>query len=589
MKRHSFSRFALALLATTVWGDLSVTAAPRELPPLARPSYQPPPKPTDWELYASVFDAQNEAQWRTADDLISEINDPILLGHVYYQRYMHPTAYRASWRELKSWLTKYADHPGAWRVYQLAQKRRPRGSAMPKSPPARVYHNTSVSETSSLFRSRAARQISNEVKRLVYRERPTQALRYISYPSRDRQLSAAETDHLKSLIARSFYIEGKPEDALKLAREATRSRVEVPLSDWHAGLAAYRLQDFESARHHFDTLSKGQNISQDTRAAALFWLGRSLIEQKQQEQAFLAFEKAAHQGLNFYALLAYQIARGDLVINWQQMERVNHEVIAHYPAVQRALALDKAEQRELAELELLYLQERLPENEVRGILDLATDLNHPAVELAITRRFKSFHTNTPDNSQITAFEGNYPVLNSEEIGGFALDRALVLALIRQESAFKARAKSRAGARGLMQVMPRTAAFVTGDRSLARRSGRDQLLDSETNVDIGQRYLKMLLSNEYFSGNLIYALASYNAGPGNLKRWRRELGSLSDPLLFIESISSPETRKYVQRVLVNMWVYRSRLGQEPVEVRQLAGDSWPHYTSQDSDVKQAKSR
>jgi soluble lytic murein transglycosylase len=589
MIRHTASRFALALLATTAWGDMSFAAAPQNLPPLARPSYQPPPKPTDWELYASVFAAQNEAKWRTADELIGEISDPILLGHVYYQRYMHPTAYRTSWRELKSWLTKYADHPGAWRVYQLAEKRRPRGSAMPKSPPARVYHNTSIRDASSLFRSRAARRISNEVKRLVYRERPTQALRYISYPNRDRQLSAAETDHLKSLIARSFYIEGKPKDALKLAREATRSRVEVPLTDWHAGLSAYRLKDFKTAQHHFDVLSKAQDIGQDTRASALFWLGRSLIEQKQQEQAFLAFEKAAHQGLNFYALLAFQIVHGDVVINWQQMERVNHEVIAHYPAVQRALALDKADQRELAELELLYLQERLPENEVRGILDLAKNLNHPAVEMAITRRFKSFHTSTPDNSQLSAFEGNYPILNDEEIGGFALDRALVLALIRQESAFKARAKSHAGARGLMQVMPRTAAFVTGDRSLARRSGRDQLLDSETNVNIGQRYLKMLLGKDYFSGNLIYALASYNAGPGNLKRWRRELGSLSDPLLFIESISSPETRKYVQRVLLNMWVYRSRLGQEPTEVRQLASDTWPHYAPQDSDVKQAKSQ
>lgn len=584
--RHPISRFALALLATTAWGDISVAAAPQNLPPLPRPSYQPPPKPTDWELYAGVFEAQNEANWRAADELISDISDPILLGHVYYQRYMHPTAYRSSWRELKSWLTKYADHPGAWRVYQLAEKRRPSGSAMPKSPPSRVYHNTSIRDVSTLFRSREARRISNEVKRLVYRERPTEALRYISYPSRDRQLSAAETDHLKSLIARSFYIEGKPRDALKLAGEATRSRVEVPLTDWHAGLAAYRLQDFKTAQYHFDMLSKAQDISQDTRASALFWLARSLMEQKQQEQAFLAFEKAAHQGLNFYALLAYQITRGDVIINWQRMERVNHQVIAHYPAVQRAIALDKADQRELAELELLYLQERLPENEVRGILDLAKELNHPAVEMAITRRFKSFHTTTPDNSQLSAFEGNYPILKGEEIGGFALDRALVLALIRQESAFKARAKSRAGARGLMQVMPRTAAFVTGDRSLARRSGSDQLLDSETNVDIGQRYLKMLLSNDYFSGNLIYALASYNAGPGNLKRWRRELGSLSDPLLFVESISSPETRKYVQRVLVNIWVYRSRLGQEPIEVRQLAGNSWPHYAPQDSDVKQA---
>ena len=84
-------------------------------------------------------------------------------------------------------------------------------------------------------------------------------------------------------------------------------------------------------------------------------------------------------------------------------------------------------------------------------------------------------------------------------------------------------------------MPRTAAFVTGDRSLARTSGRDKLLDSDLNLEIGQKYLGMLLGERYFDNNLIYALAGYNAGPGNLKRWRRELKDMNDPLLFIESI------------------------------------------------------
>ena len=102
------------------------------------------------------------------------------MGHVLFQRYMHPTAYRARWTELRDWLKNYADLPGAWRVYKLAQKRKPRGVSMPKRPPSRVYFNERASAGQPLFRSRNARRIKNRVEYLVRRERPTQALNYIS-------------------------------------------------------------------------------------------------------------------------------------------------------------------------------------------------------------------------------------------------------------------------------------------------------------------------------------------------------------------------------------------------------------------------
>ena len=138
----------------------------------------------------------------------------------------------------------------------------------------------------------------------------------------------------------------------------------------------------------------------------------------------------------------------------------------------------------------------------------------------------------------------------------------------------------------MQIMPRTAAFVTGDRKLARTSGREQLLKTELNLDIGQRYMGMLLSDDYFQNNIIYTLAGYNAGPGTLKRWRREMSDVNDPLLFIESLSAPETRKYVQNVMENLWIYRHRLGQDTPSLRLLAAQSWPIYIEQDEHLVQA---
>lgn len=583
--------FAFYIAFTGLFGAMMTLAPPssaqaafRSLPPHPRPAYEAPPRPSDAVLYQRIFDLQSEAKWRAADHLIAQLSDPILLGHVYRQRYMHPTAYRSTWSELRQWLVKYADHPGAWTLYQLAQKRRPRGAKMPAKPPSRVFHQTSLKQGPTLFRKTTARRIASEVRRLVRRERPTQAYRYISSPSRDRHLTASETDNLKALIARSYYIEGKPKIALKIAEEATRSRQDVPQADWHAGLAAWRLGDIPKAASHFEALAAHENISAHLRTSALFWGARAYYAMNEVDRGQATMAKAAEGELTFYSLIARYAVHGDLHINWHDVEASDRNNIAHYPAVIRAEALDEAGQRELAELELLYLQERLSEDEARSILDLAQDMKYPAVELAIATRLGA--PNADELEKDHAIDAHYPVVDAEELGDLVLDRALLFALIRQESRFKARAKSHAGARGLMQIMPRTAAFVTGDRSLARKSGRDQLLDSETNIAIGQTYLRMLLSPEYFDNNLIYALASYNAGPGNLKRWRRELGEIHDPLLFIESMSAPETRRYVQHVLSNLWIYRDRLEQQPISLKLVSAQSWPSYIAQDRPVQQA---
>lgn len=69
----------------------------------------------------------------------------------------------------------------------------------------------------------------------------------------------------------------------------------------------------------------------------------------------------------------------------------------------------------------------------------------------------------------------------------------------------------------------------------------------------------------------------------MRRWRRELKNVADPLLFIESLPAPETRDYVQKVLSNLWIYRHRLRQEPISQRILAAESWPRYHAQDRDV------
>ncbi|NBR51685.1 MAG: hypothetical protein EBT87_08010, partial [Alphaproteobacteria bacterium] len=482
-------------------------------PPEPRPDYRPTKLP-DAVLYKNIFSLQETGKWARADRLINKLEDTSLMGHVLFQRYMHPTAYRARWTELRDWLKNYADLPGAWRVYKLAQKRKPRGVSMPKRPPSRVYFNERASAGQPLFRSRNARRIKNRVEYLVRRERPTQALKYISERSQDRRLKRPETHFLKSLIARSYYIEGKVPEALKLAREAAESRNLVQMADWHAALAAYRLGQIDLAITHFEKLARNRTASDPLRAKASFWAARSLRQTGEVQKAEEHFRVAAQSGPNFYALLAMQHIRGGVAIEWRRVDNNGDDLFAAHPAVRRATALRAAEQEELAELELLYLQERLSDIEARALLGFARERQYPAVQLALAARLGG---NIANGLPLPLLESNYPIVEIETRG---IDRALLLALIRQESRFKARAKSHAGARGLMQIMPGTAAFVTGDWTLYRRRGRDQLLDSELNLEIGQKYLAMLMGEDYFNGSLVHMLAAYNGGPGNVRRWRR---------------------------------------------------------------------
>jgi soluble lytic murein transglycosylase len=128
-----------------------------------------------------------------------------------------------------------------------------------------------------------------------------------------------------------------------------------------------------------------------------------------------------------------------------------------------------------------------------------------------------------------------------------LNALLVLALMRQESRFQSKIRSVVGAVGLMQVMPETGAEI------ARQIGVQQysLENVEDNIRFGTWYLDH--THELYQGNTLYALASYNAGPGNLDSWLQRFPT-QDQDIFIESIPFDETQNYVKKVMENYWNY-----------------------------------
>jgi soluble lytic murein transglycosylase len=145
----------------------------------------------------------------------------------------------------------------------------------------------------------------------------------------------------------------------------------------------------------------------------------------------------------------------------------------------------------------------------------------------------------------------------------APEKALTLAIARQESNFNPGAMSYVGARGLMQLMPSTA------RALARAARipyvRSRLVtDPAYNLRLGASYLNALLAN--FDGSYILAAAAYNAGPGRVRQWIRQFGDPHDPNVdpidWVEQIPFNETRGYVQRVMENVMIYRAVLAGSP---------------------------
>lgn len=187
--------------------------------------------------------------------------------------------------------------------------------------------------------------------------------------------------------------------------------------------------------------------------------------------------------------------------------------VAETAAGWRALALVQIGQQDRAEAELRALWPRVQGNPgvTRAMLAVAAAAGMTDLGAQLASLQQSADGRPRDFAR-------FPVPRLRPSHGFRTDPALVYALVRQESNFNAAAVSRAGARGLMQIMPATASYITGDASL-RRGGVRRLHDPSFSLEVGQRYLHYLARHDQVGGDLIRVLAAYNNGPGNLARWQ----------------------------------------------------------------------
>lgn len=368
----------------------------------------------------------------------------------------------------------------------------------------------------------------------------------------------------REVLARKALHRGRITDAYRLAKEhGMDSGAAFAAAEWLAGwIALTFLKDHDAALNHFSNLYGKVNFP-ISRARAAYWAGRASASLGQRKGAQIWYGIASRFPTTFYGQLATaRMGRGELRIPPDARPDAQETyAFGRHELVRVSKVLAAAGQKKRIGNFILRLADLSQSAGWRALAaDLALSLERP--DLAVRVSKKSVLEGQP------LIAPGYPVLTlavpPRISAGDRPEQALVHALIRQESGFNERAVSRAGARGLMQLMPRTA------RQVARKSGlryskRRLLTSPDYNTQLGQAHLAKLLKR--YDGSYILSLAAYNAGTGRVKGWLNDYGDPrfggTDPIDWIESLPFSETRNYVQRVMEALQVYRTRLDKTQV--------------------------
>ena len=283
---------------------------------------------------------------------------------------------------------------------------------------------------------------------------------------------------------------------------------------------------------------------------------------------------ATKDGLSFYGQLAAARLGNLMPLSGaeQGIPALNEGDVAgllKIEGVRRGLALAQLGETDLAQQELRAVDDDVPYGATRTLAALGLGLKLPGTALQAGKDLAQRGEMLP--AVLYPVPEHFPA-GWKPADGWNFDRALMLGIMRQESAFQPAVGSWAGAQGLMQLMPATAAYVARNNGLSKPARAD-LHHPGTNLRIAQKYLHYL-SGE-LDGNLMLVVAAYNGGIGNVRKWLRNGTTPSDdPVMWVESIPFDETRDYVEKVFANYWIYQQRLGQKAWSLQALSEGYWP---------------
>jgi soluble lytic murein transglycosylase len=335
-----------------------------------------------------------------------------------------------------------------------------------------------------------------------------------------------------------------------------------------AGWIALRsLDDPETALRHFSKLEEIAP-SRTEKSRAQYWMGRTYAALGNKAKSRAAYEAAAEHSTIYYG----QLAREQVGLG-----KVPKDIKGGQPS---AAAKASVERDEVVRAFNLMVKANATTSLNMFVWPLASRFNSVDEMNAVAALTKQ-HGGTTMALRLAKAAGQrnididdwaYPTkaLPSWKQMGNSVEASLVYGLSRQESEFDPRAGSKAGAQGLMQIMPSTAKLISKQYRISYEPAK-LMGDPAYNVKLGAAHLGDLIAD--YNGSYVLTLVAYNAGPRRVREWVAEYGDPRsgkvDPVDWVESIPFQETRQYVQKVLQNTHVYRARLA--PGTMRAMTAD------------------
>ncbi|MDX6021559.1 murein transglycosylase [Scandinavium sp. V105_16] len=292
-----------------------------------------------------------------------------------------------------------------------------------------------------------------------------------------------------------------------------------------------------------------------------YWQADLLMERGREQEAKDILHSLMQQR-GFYPMVAAQRLAEDYSIRVEKPEGTVAPLLVNGPEMSRVRELMYWNQDNTARGEWANLVSSRSRNEQGQLAKYAFDQDWWDLSVQATIAGKLW-----DN-----LEERFPLAYKDLFVRYTSDKDIsksyAMAIARQESAWNPKVRSPVGATGLMQIMPGTATHTVKMFSIPGYSGPNQLLDPETNINIGTHYLQYVY--QQFGNNRIYASAAYNAGPGRVRTWRGNSAGRIDAAAFVESIPFSETRGYVKNVLAYDAYYRYFMGDK---TQLLTDDEW----------------
>lgn len=508
--------------------------------------------------FADAMAAIRSGRWDAASVQIDAMRDPELAAFARSELYLAANSPRVDGSALLALLNSGTDLPQAAQLSRLAERRGI--TALPSLPSAQRLSWAGGSPRRGNPRSiddSSVGSLSRAIQDRISDDDPAGA-EALLIAAQDRLSSDALTEW-RYRVAWSYYIENDDSNARRLAALAqTGTGAWLAQADWAQGLASWRMGDCRGAMAGFRNVA-GRSEEAELEAAGHFWFARSATACAEPQESQGAYRRAAAFRETFYGQLAAEM----LGMRTNSINITNDDSarrVAGLRNVRAAVALVAIGETTLAD-ETLRHQARIGSpSDHAALLAVAAQLNLPETQLYLAH-------NAPGGAR-QDIAARFPAPRWTPSTGWHINPALIFAHTLQESQFRTRVVSPAGAVGLMQVRPGTA----GDMGLSGMGGR--LTDPETNLALGQSYIEYLRDGGVTGGLLPKVIAAYNAGPTPVARWNSEVRDGGDPLLYIESIPYWETRAYVGTVLRNLWIYEQQLGSISGTRETLAQGRWP---------------